>query len=58
MIRKSGYRFSEQDHAPAKDLERDDDSTETGRALALAKEHQSRRKIKKHGSRRARAALA
>jgi hypothetical protein len=32
MIRKSGYRFSEKDHAPSKDLEHDDDSTQSHRA--------------------------
>jgi len=33
MIPKSGYRFSEKDHAPPKKLERDDDSKKSHPAL-------------------------
>jgi len=34
MIRKSGYRFSEKDHAQIKEIEPDDDSKKSHLALA------------------------
>src|SRR5437016_3189831 len=36
MIRKSGHRFSEKDHAQTKKIERDDDSKKSHHALGAA----------------------